>query len=161
MQLAATRKGGRKRCSGGSGLLKYNPVSAVRAEAPPCGGTKNSLRGLRHENICATFIKTRRLRITKTQNEKNRRKTTANEQRFSFNPPAPLRRQRTAESTQTTLTRAVAPVTPGVKLPGAKIKQKLFTRKSPPEQLEEGRDRGVTRPEIKASGLEMAAQRMT
>jgi len=61
----------------------------------------------------------------------------------------------------TSLTRALTPVTPGVKLPGAKIKQKLFTRKSPPERLEEGRDRGVTRPEIKASGLEMTAQRMT
>ncbi len=40
------------------------------------------------------------LRIAKPQ--KNSDQTTANEQRFSFNPPAPLRRQRIAESTNHT-----------------------------------------------------------
>ncbi len=73
--------------------------SAVRAEASPCGGSQNSPRGLRPESFCATAIKTDNcLRITKPQNEKNRRETTANEQRFSL-PTTSLRRQRTAEST--------------------------------------------------------------
>ncbi len=52
------RKGGGKRCSGGCGLLKYNPALAVRAEAPPCGDSQNSLRRLRHENISNTALKT-------------------------------------------------------------------------------------------------------
>ena len=32
--------------------------SAVRAEAPPCGGSQNSPRGLRHENTSRTSVKT-------------------------------------------------------------------------------------------------------
>ncbi len=75
--------------------------SAVRAEAPPCGGSQNSLRWLRHENNCCTTIETRnRLRLTQYANcktAKNRQQTTANEQRFSL-PTTSLRRQRTAES---------------------------------------------------------------
>ena len=51
-------------------------------------------------------------RELKTPNDKNNRKRTT----IFRNPPAPLRRQRTAEST-TSLTKAVTLVTPGVKLP--------------------------------------------
>ncbi|WP_304954122.1 hypothetical protein, partial [uncultured Alistipes sp.] len=80
-------------------------------------GSQNSLRRLRHENNSHTTIKTNNcLRITKPQNEKNRRKKNARQNKQFLIPTAPLRRQRTAESTQTTLTEAVAPVTPGVKL---------------------------------------------
>ncbi len=92
----------------------------MRAEAPPCGGSQNSPRWLRHENISCTTIKTEnRLRpaqhckLQKTISEKNdckqRKPTnckTAKKQRSNNrkqttipNPPAPLRRQRTAEST--------------------------------------------------------------
>ncbi len=60
------------------------------------------------------------LRIAKPQNEKNRRKKTARQNKQFLKPTAPLRRQRTAEST-TSLTRAVTPVTPGrLPLPGTK-----------------------------------------
>ena len=105
--------------------------SAVRAEAPPRGGSQNSLRWLRSENICAT----RRPRRTKSRCRylcrtktvswlrpaqlcelQNRRKPAVKQP----HPPAPLRRQRIAEST-TSLTRAVTLVTPGrLPLPGTK-----------------------------------------
>ena len=131
--------------------------SAVRAEAPPCGGSQNSPRWLRHENnSCADRSKAcelkqralflnranaacgsepgdnrsgelphrktaarATLRIAKPQNDKYQRSN--NRKRTTIpNPPAPLRRQRTAEST-TSLTRAVTPVTPGrLPLPGTK-----------------------------------------
>ncbi len=88
-QLAATRKGWREKMFGATAACRdKHRRSAVRAEAPPCGGSQNSPRGLRHENNSHTAIKT----------DKTSCQTTANEQRFSFNPPAPLRRQRTAES---------------------------------------------------------------
>ena len=77
----------------------------------PAEARKHSPRWLRHENTSRTSVKT----------DKTSCQTTANEQRISFNPPAPLRRQRTAESTCTTLVQAVACTTPGVKLPKAKI----------------------------------------
>ncbi len=133
--------------------------SAVRAEAPPCGGSQNSLRWLRHENnnsadrsracelkqralflnranaACVwggaviaevTIHRAERLRLAqrcelqktispkndckqrKPTNCKNRRttkngdRTTVRKQLFLINPPAPLRRQRTAESTNHT-----------------------------------------------------------
>ena len=92
----------------------------MRAEAPPCGGSQHSLRGLRHENNSHTAIKTDNcLRIAKPP--KTSCQTTTRKQLFLINPPAPLRRQRTAESTCTTLVQAVACTTPGVKLPKAKI----------------------------------------
>ena len=106
--------------------------SAVRAEAPPRGGSQNSPRGLRHEDNTAPteaeLVKQRALflneanaacgaaspataearasalggcgprdsancKTAKKQRSNNRKQTTIP------NPPAPLRRQRTAEST--------------------------------------------------------------
>ncbi len=115
MQLAATRVGKEKRCSGGSGLLKYNPASAVRAEAPPCGGSQNSPRWLRHENICATSIKTRRLRIAKTAEPQKPAQKTPDKTNNSLYPP----RHYAASgllNLQTTLVRTMIRTTPGVKL---------------------------------------------
>ncbi|WP_304953603.1 hypothetical protein, partial [uncultured Alistipes sp.] len=79
---------------------------------PPRGGSQNSLRWLRHENNSHTAIKT----------DKTSCQTTANKQRFLT-----LLRHYAASgllNLRTTLTKAVTPVTPGVKLPEAKIKQK-------------------------------------
>ena len=91
--------------------------SAGRAEAPPCGGSQNSPRGLRHENICATSRQRRtksrcrylcrtkivsRLRLAQFCELQNRQKPAQNNRKRTTifrNPPAPLRRQRTAEST--------------------------------------------------------------
>ncbi len=90
--------------------------SAVRAEAPPCGGSQNSPRWLRYENICATSIKTRRLRIAKTAEPQKPAQKPSDKTNNSLNPP----RHYTASgllNLRTTLTRAVTPVTPGVKLP--------------------------------------------
>ncbi len=120
--------------------------SAVRAEAPPCGGSQNSPRWLRHENISCTTIKTEnRLRpaqhckLQKTISEKNdckqrkptncktaknRRKKPPDKTNNSLNPP----RHYAASgllNLQTTLMRTMIRTTPGVKLPGAKIKQNL------------------------------------
>ena len=118
-KLVATRKGGRKRCSGGCGLLKYNPASAVRAEAPPCGGSQNSPRWLRHENNTAPTeaelanlqpalflnaanavcgVRPAKAEAASRRTTKNGGRTTVRKQLFLINPPAPLRRQRTAES---------------------------------------------------------------
>ena len=83
----------------------------MRAEAPPCGGSQNSPRGLRHENICATSIKTRRLRIAKPPKTSDRR--TVRKQLF---PYITLPRHYAASgllNLLTTLTRALTLVTPG------------------------------------------------
>ena len=95
----------------------------MRAEAPPCGGSQNSPRWLRHENISCTTIKTEnRLRLAqfyelqKPQNYRNRRKTRP-KNNYSLSI---LSRHYAASgllNLQTTLTKAVTPVTPGVKLP--------------------------------------------
>ena len=155
--------------------------SAVRAEAPPCGGSQNSPRWLRHENISCTTIKTEnRLRpaqhckLQKTISEKNdckqRKPTnckTAKKQRSNNRKERillTLPRHYAASgllNLQTTLIRTMIRTTPGVKLPGAKIKQKLFTRKSSAERQEKKRNRRDGLPKIEASGLEMAARRMT
>ena len=126
--------------------------SAVRAEAPPCGGSQNSPRGLRHESFCDLRKLCLQIYTPTEQSERCLRSSEPGESRSddpprreaaaratlriakppktggkqpqrtnSFNPPAPLRCQRTAESTQTTLTRAVAPVTPGQLFSDAKI----------------------------------------
>ncbi len=136
MQLAATWVGKEKRCLGRPRLAEINtgfsrasrsPALRRLAKLAPLASAREHLRhrstasdkkpvpvSLPNQNrklaaACAT------LRIAKPQ--KNSDQTTANEQRFLINPPAPLRRQRTAESTQTTLVQAVACTTPGVKLP--------------------------------------------
>ncbi len=95
----------------------------MRAEAPPCGGSQHSLRGLRHENNSHTAIKTDNcLRIAKPP--KTSCQTTTRKQLFLINPPAPLRRQRTAESTQTTLTKSRDPCHSGCEIAGSKDKIK-------------------------------------
>ena len=152
MQLAATRKGWREKMFGAVAACRdKHRLSAVRAEAPPCGGSQNSPRGLRHENNTApteaelanlqpalflneantacgaaspakaevTIHRAGRLRpaqhckLQKTISEKNdckQRKPTncktakktaikQPQRTNSFNPPASLRRQWTAEST--------------------------------------------------------------
>jgi len=98
--------------------------SAVRAEAPPRGGSqtlapRTSARELLGQSTASdkvletgadTFVKTgNRLRLAQFCELRNRRttkngdRTTVRKQLFLINPPAPLRRQRTAESTCTTL----------------------------------------------------------
>ena len=78
--------------------------SAGRAEAPPCGGSQNSPRGLRHENNSHTAIKT----------DKTSCQTTANNYSLSI-----LLRHYAASgllNLQTTLVRTMIRTTPGVKL---------------------------------------------
>ncbi len=136
MQLAATRVGGRKRCSGRprlaeiqSGfsrasrspalrrLAKLAPRTSARGQhsadrSRACELTTYALSERSERSLRSTPGDSRSgepprrkaaaraiLRITKTQNEKNRRETTVRKQLFLINPPAPLRRQRTAEST--------------------------------------------------------------
>ncbi len=54
--------------------------SAVRAEAPPCGGSQNSPRWLRHESFCAIAIKTDNcLRIAKPQKTGGKQPQTNND----------------------------------------------------------------------------------
>ncbi len=106
MQLAATRKGGGKRCSGRPRLVEINtgfcrasrsPATRRLADTRPVGfGTRTTPIPLSKPGSPAARTT---LRVAKMQNDKNRRETTANEQRFSFKPPTPLRRQWTAEST--------------------------------------------------------------
>ncbi len=137
MQLAATQVGNRNCCPAGwQSPESQTPALAVRAEAPPCGGSQKSPRGLRHENICATGrprrTKSRCLYLCRTKTV-SRLRLACNaahpKQLFSYiNPP----RHYAASgllNLLTTLVQAIACTTPGVKLPGAKIKQKLFTRK--------------------------------
>ncbi len=75
----------------------------------------------------AASLRAGRLRLTQHCELQNRRttkngdRTIVRKQLFLINPPTPLRRQRTAESTQTTLTRAVTPITPGQLFSDAKI----------------------------------------
>ena len=131
----------------------------MRAEAPPCGGSQNLqipvLNGARPAdfgtrifappvdrvgqkagagNLCRTKTVSwlRLAQFCELQNrQKTSNRTTTRKQLFLINPPAPLRRQRTAESTCTTLVQAVACTTPGVKLPKAKI---IKTERTPTEE---------------------------
>ena len=80
--------------------------SAVRAEAPPCGGSQNSPRWLRHEDISNTSVKTGRLLTKNAEQQKN-------------NFPLILLRHYAASgllNLQTTLMRTMIRTTPGVKL---------------------------------------------
>ena len=95
--------------------------SAVRAEAPPRGGSQNSPRGLRHENISCTTIKTEnRLRLAQHCELQNRRtrkpaQKNARQNKQSLN----LLRHYAASgllNLQTTLMRTMIRTTPGVKL---------------------------------------------
>ncbi len=83
----------------------------MRAEAPPRGGSQNSLRWLRHENNSHTAIKTDNcLRIAKPP-KTGGKQPHANNYSLSILP-----RHYAASgllNLPTTLTRAVAPVTPG------------------------------------------------
>ncbi len=147
MQLAATRKGGRKRCSGRPQLTELNtgvqpcepkprPAEARRIYKSPfltglaprasareqhsadrsraCELTTYALseRSLWRGGIPATAeaasFRTGRLRPAQFCELQNRRttkngdRTTVRKQLFLINPPAPLRRQWTAESTNHT-----------------------------------------------------------
>ena len=135
--------------------------SAVRAEAPPCGGSQNSPRGLRHENntapteaelanlqrtlflneanvACgaaspataeAASFRAGRLRpaqhceLQNRRTRKNGDRTTVRKQLFLINPSAPLRRQRTAESTNHT-DKSRNPCHSGCEVAFSKVKMK-------------------------------------
>ncbi len=124
----------------------------MRAEAPPRGGSQNSPRGLRHENISCTTIKTenrlrpaqhcklqktisekKRLQTTqfyelqKPQNHRNRRKTRP-KNNYSYNPAAPLRCQRTAESTNHA-DKSRSPCHSGCEVAGSEDKTKIIDAK--------------------------------
>ncbi len=166
MQLAATREGGKKRCSGRSRLAEINtgfsrasrspalrrlaklaPLASARkqhsadrsraceltmyalserTDAACMWGGSDSRSGelprweaaaratlrIAESNLRKTTANNAIQRIAKPQNDKNRRQTTANEQRFSFKPP----RHYTASgllNLLTTLAQAVARTTPG------------------------------------------------
>ncbi len=82
----------------------------MRAEAPPCGGSQNSPRGLRPAQLC----------------ELQNRRTTETGAKPAPKTTIPITQPRHYAASgllnlQTTLVQAVACTTPGVKLPKAKI----------------------------------------
>ncbi len=117
MQLAATQKGGKKRCSGRPQLTELNtgfsrasrsPAARRLANTRPADfGTETTLYLYQNHGPAAARATLRIAKPPKTSCQ-----TTTRKQLFLINPPAPLRCQRTAEST-TSLTRAVTLVTPG------------------------------------------------
>ena len=98
--------------------LKQRALFLNKANAA-CGGEPGDSRSANRR-----AVRLRPAQLCELQNRrttKNGDRTTTRKQLFLINPPAPLRRQRTAESTCTTLVQAVACTSPSVKLPKAKI----------------------------------------
>ncbi len=94
----------------------------------PAEARRHSPRGLRHENIWAPLSKPGG-RELKTPNDKSNRKRTM----VFRNPPAPLRRQRTAESTNHT-DKSRNPRHSGCEVAGSEDKTKIIDAEKAPEQ---------------------------
>ncbi len=112
----------RKRCSGRPWLIEINTGFSRASRSPAGFGTTTTPIPL-SKPIIACELQNRRT-------TKNRWQTTANEQRFSLNPAAPLRRQRTAESTNHA-DRSRNPCHSGCEVAGSEDKTKIiYTEKS-------------------------------
>ncbi len=137
--------------------------SAVRAEAPPCGGSQNLqipvLNGARPAGFGTRTFAPPVDRVgqkagacisaePKPQAGSGPRNSTNCKTAENRRKPRPINKQSLNHprhyaasgllNLQTTLTRAVAPVTPGVKLPGAKIKQKIIHAEKFTGETDEG-----------------------